>query len=172
MTVQSAFPVLIVVLVETLGCGGSRDSDASSLSGPSEPEAPAVCTVGSGPFPRPLELPILTTRDAAAINPALVGFNAADIVTVGGTHRLLVSPSVGAGYLGCIEYQVDLGAGRLRDDDGDGPDPLFGFPKNEDPGVFQTGACTYDEGSPLGLIAGDTYLSGVQFRLIATGESL
>ena len=57
MTVRSAFPVVIVVLVETLGCGGSRDSDASSLSGPSEPEAPAVCTVGSGPFPRPLELP-------------------------------------------------------------------------------------------------------------------
>ena len=57
MTVRSAFPVFIVVLVGTLGCGGSRDSDASSLSGPSEPEAPAVCTVGSGPFPRSLELP-------------------------------------------------------------------------------------------------------------------
>ena len=400
MRVQSAFPVFIVVLVETLGCGGSADSDASSLSGPSEPEAPAVCTVGSGPFPRPLELPnaepngvfdpnlardpgtgrlwmvysgvtgpagsglvsthlaysdddgttwchagvvnqaravpreeqparvagsnghwnhevaaivndpaapvqarwrlvwhrylhvedsdpatddrrfeygwiaqraaasaealltapetkliaaaaysalpeveayndavtggrplwrldrdpalagclavtepgvvasggalyvamfcfraaedqdivlvrlthgtgewayvgtLLTTADATAINPALVGFNGADIVTVGGTHRLLVSPTVGAGYLGCIEYQVDLGAGRLRDDDGNGPDPLFGYSKNEDPGVFQTGACTYDEGSPLGLIVGDTYLTGIQFRLIATGEPI
>jgi hypothetical protein len=115
---------------------------------------------------------LLTTRDAEAINPALVGFNGADIVEVGGTHRLLVSPSVGTAYLGCIEYEVDLEAGRVRDDNGDGPDPLFAVSKNEDPAVFQTGACTYEEQSPLGLIVGDTYVSGVQFRLIATGDPL
>ncbi len=115
---------------------------------------------------------LLTTRDATAINPVLVGFNGADLVSVGETDRLLVSPTTGAGYLGCIEYEVDLAAGRLRDAEGDGPDPLYAFPKNEDPGVFQTGACTYDEGSPLGLIVGDTYLTGIQFRLIATGNRL
>jgi hypothetical protein len=115
---------------------------------------------------------LLTTRDAIAINPALVGFNAADLLSVEGTHRLLVSPTVGAGYLGCIDYEVDLAAARLRDLEGDGPDPLHAFPKNPDPGVFQTGACTYDERSPLGLIVGDTYLSGVQFRLVATGDPL
>jgi len=41
-----------------------------------------------------------------------------------------------------------------------------------DPGVFQTGACTHAEGSPLGLIVGDTWLEGVQFRLVATGGGL
>lgn len=115
---------------------------------------------------------LLTTPDAAAINSALVGFNGADLVVVGGTHRLLVSPTNGAAYLGCIEYEVDLGAGTLRDTDGNGPDALFAHPKNPDPGVFQTGACTYDEGSPLGLIVGDTWLDGVQFRLVATGAPL
>ena len=115
---------------------------------------------------------LLTTRDAVAINPALVGFNGADLLWVGGTHRLLVSPTVGSGYLGCLEYQVDLDTAMLLDIDGGGPDPLHGVPKNPDPGVFQTGACTYDERSPLGLIVGDTYFSGVQFRLVATGDAL
>lgn len=115
---------------------------------------------------------LLTTRDAAAINSALVGFNGADLFSIGGTHRLLVSPTAGAGYLGCIEYEVDLTAGALRDTDGNGPDPLYALPKNPAPGVYQTGACTYGEGSPLGLIVGDTWLDGVQFRLIATGTTL
>ncbi len=115
---------------------------------------------------------LLTTRDATPINPALVGFNAADLLSVGGTHRLLVSPTVGSAYLGCLDYEVDLPAATLRDIDGNGPDPLHAVPKNPDPGVYQTGACTYDEHSPLGLIVGDTYLSGVQFRLVATGDPL
>ena len=115
---------------------------------------------------------LLTTPDATAINPALVGFNGADLIRVGGTHRLLVSPASGAAYLGCIEYEVDLDAGTLRDSDGNGPDALFAHPKNPDPRVFQTGACTYAEGSPLGLIVGDTWLDGVQFRLVATGAGL
>jgi hypothetical protein len=115
---------------------------------------------------------LLTSGDAAAVNAALVGFNGADLVSIGGTHRLLVSPTNGAAYLGCIEYEVDLETGAPRDADGNGPDPLFAFPKNTDPGVFQTGACTYDEASPLGLIVGDTWLDGVQFRLVATGARL
>jgi hypothetical protein len=68
---------------------------------------------------------------------------------------------------------VNLAAGRLRDTDGrPGPDPVFAHGKNEDPGVYQTGACTFDEGSPLGVIVGDTHLTGVQFRLFATGKKL
>ena len=50
--------------------------------------------------------------------------------------------------------------------------PLRASRRTPDPGVFQTGACTYDEGSPLGLIVGDTWLDGVQFRLVATGARL
>jgi hypothetical protein len=57
------------------------------------------------------------------------------------------------------------------DADGDGPDPILAIPKNPDGDVFQTGACTYQEGVATGIIVGDTYLSGVQFRLVATGLS-
>lgn len=114
---------------------------------------------------------LLSRAEATAINPALIGFNAADIVAVGDTHRLLASPMAGAGYLGCIGYDLSLAAGRLRDVDGrPGPDPVFAHRKNEDPGVYQTGACTFDETSPLGVIVGDTHVTGVQFRLFATGQ--
>jgi hypothetical protein len=106
---------------------------------------------------------LLETRDAAAIDPALVGFNGADLFSVGNSHRLVVSPTAGSGYLGCIEYAIDLAAAASLG-------PLRAVPKNPDPGVYQTGACTYDEHSPLGLIVGHTYLEGVQFRLEATGE--
>lgn len=112
---------------------------------------------------------LLTTQDAQAIDPSLVGFNAADIYAAGDTHRLIVSPTAGL-YLGCIEYQLDLGTGQLQDRQGDGPDALWTHPKNTDPGVIQTGACTYDQHSSLGVVVGDTHLSGVQFRLYATGH--
>lgn len=114
---------------------------------------------------------MLSSADAVAINPALVGFNAPDLYTVGTSTRLIVSPATGAAYLGCIDYQVDLATGALLDSNGDGPDPTLVIEKNSDDGVFQTGACTYQEGIATGIILGDTYFSGVQFRLVATGQT-
>jgi hypothetical protein len=113
---------------------------------------------------------LLTTSDAQAYDPALIGFNAADLVEVqGGAHRLVVSPSAGRGYLGCVVYGVDLGGAKIND-----PirSPRLLVPKNTDAGIYQSGACTYQEGSPLGLVRGDTWMQGVQFRLVATGERL
>jgi len=113
---------------------------------------------------------LLTTADAVDINPALVGFNAPDLYSVGSSTRLIVSPTTGSAYLGCIEYGLDLAAGALVDSNGDGPDPLLGIEKNPDGEVFQTGACSYQEGISTGIVLGDTYFSGVQFRLVATGR--
>ena len=113
---------------------------------------------------------LLTTADAVDINPALIGFNAPDLYTVGASTRLIVSPASEA-YLGCIEYELDLAAGALVDSNGDGPDPLLAIGKNPDSGVFQTGACSYQEGITTGIVLGDTYFSGVQFRLVATGQT-
>ncbi|MBU1240409.1 hypothetical protein KKF84_07680 [Myxococcota bacterium] len=112
---------------------------------------------------------LLTTQDAQTIHPDLLGFNAPDIYETPGGWRLMVTPTVGA-YLGCIEYGLDIVAGSLVDSNGDGPDPLYAYEKNPDPQVYQTGACTYHHQSETGVIVGDVYTSGVQFRLIATGD--
>lgn len=107
---------------------------------------------------------LLTSADAAALNPALETFNGADLVRVGNEVRLITSPAAGA-YFGCITYGIDLAAGTLGA-------PLHAYERNPDTGVYQTGACTFDEDAVMGLVVGDTYIEGVQFRLIATGEAL
>ena len=112
---------------------------------------------------------LLTTQDAQAIHPDLIGFNASEIYETDAGWRLMVSPMTGP-YLGCIEYGLDFETGTLIDNNGDGPDPLYSYEKNPDPQVFQSGACTYHRQSNTGLIVGDVYTTGVQFRLIATGE--
>lgn len=114
---------------------------------------------------------LLTTSDAVAIDPALVGFNAPDLYSIGSSVRLLVSPTVAGAYRGCLEYELDVAAGRLRDADGDGPDPTLGLEANPATDVFQTGACTYHEGLATGVVRGDTHFGVVQFRLVATGIS-
>ncbi len=113
---------------------------------------------------------LLTSEHARAIDPALGAFNGADLFVRAGSYRLIVSPTAGQGYLGCLEYEVDLKNGTLTDSNGDGPDPLLAFPKNTNADVIQTGACSYHQESQLGMIVGDTHLSGIQFRLVATGQ--
>lgn len=113
---------------------------------------------------------LLSTADAVAIDPGLAGFNAPDLYAVDAMTRLIVSPTSGSAYLGCLEYGLDLATGALLDENGDGPDATLAIPKNPDPDVFQTGACTYQQGMATGVVVGDTHLSGVQFRLVATGR--
>ncbi|MBN2724623.1 MAG: hypothetical protein JXR95_11180 [Deltaproteobacteria bacterium] len=112
---------------------------------------------------------LLTTEDAQAIHPALTGFNAPDIYKTQTTWRMVISPADGL-YHGCIEYEIDLENAVLSDNDDNGPDVFYVYEQNPDSQVFQTGACTYHSESLTGMIAGDIYLSGVQFRLVATGD--
>lgn len=115
---------------------------------------------------------LLTPEDALAINPALTTFNAPDIVVSDGAYRLLVSPTAGIAYLGCIEYSIDLESGSLEDSDNNGPDALSAYAASTDPDTFLTGACTYDENSSMGLVVGEAHVSAPQFRLFATGQTL
>ncbi len=110
---------------------------------------------------------LLDVADAQAINPALENFNGADLFATGDEHRLVITPAAGGAYLGCLTYELDLAQGTLPT-----KVALHGIEKTPDPAVFQTGACAYHEQSGTGMIVGDTFLSGVQFRLVATGETL
>lgn len=112
---------------------------------------------------------LLKNAEAVALDPSFVGFNAPDLYRVGSSTRLVASPTRGAGYLGCFEYRVDLAAAALVGAEAAPPAPTLRVPKSSDPGVFQTGACSYEEDSATGLIVGDTHYASVQFRLLATG---
>ena len=109
---------------------------------------------------------LLTGADGGVINPAITGFNAPDLFMVGDTVHLLVSPVVEL-YAGCVGYRVDRTLAVVLDADGNGADPVSGLAAPA--GTVQSGACTYHEGSSLGVIYGDTLASGVQFQLFSTG---
>ena len=50
------------------------------------------------------------------------------------------------------------------------PTPLLVIPKNTVLDLLQSGACTYISGLVSGLIIGDAFSSGVQFRLVGSGK--
>ncbi len=115
---------------------------------------------------------LLTAAHASAIHPALTSFNGADLVEVDGSIHLIVSPTAGDAYLGCLDYEVNTATGSLVDTDDNGPDALYAYPASSDPDVYLSGACTYDEDSAMGLVFGEVHATGTQFRLFATGEKL
>lgn len=112
---------------------------------------------------------LLESADGMAISPSTTGFNAADLFSVGDQHRMVITPTSGDGYEGCLLYEVDLAAGSLRDDDGNGPDVLYSLEPPTDGDIFHRGACSYHEASTTGLVVSNAYLTGVTFRLNATG---
>jgi hypothetical protein len=115
---------------------------------------------------------LLESSDGVVISPSTTGFNAADLFTFGDRHRLVITPTAGDGYEGCVIFEVDLLTGTLLDADGNGPDVLFTLPPTTDADVFHRGACAYDEAGTTGLVVSDAYLTGVTFRLNATGITL
>jgi len=112
---------------------------------------------------------LLENADGAAIGASTTGFNGADLFATDGRNRLVVTPVSGDGYQGCVVYDVDLLAGTLLDADANGPDILYSLPATTDGDIFHWGACAYHEASDTGLVVSNAYLTGVTFRLSATG---
>ncbi len=111
---------------------------------------------------------LLTVDDAHSLNSQLSNFNAADLVESDhGESLLLVSPAVNGTYVGCLAYRLNLADGTVSKSD-----PVVWIPKQDLPNLIQSGACTYQKQSFLGLVIGNTWLDGIQFRLKATGTSL
>lgn len=109
---------------------------------------------------------LLDASDAQVIDPGFDGFNAPDLVDTDGGIRLIASPVRSGLYQGCAIYDVDLSSVAVSDR------PRAVLPRSSDANVFQTGACTYDGESPLGLLVGDVHRTDPQFRLRATGQHL
>ncbi|MEL6181901.1 MAG: hypothetical protein AAFS10_23270, partial [Myxococcota bacterium] len=135
------------------------------------------------PSPRSLELVALNRDDGVwdhrsmLVEPNTVvpglddpynGFNGPDMVLdEQGRPRLLAVPvrSGNGSYGGCVAFDLDLETGTASD-------PIVVAEPGGGAGIFQSGPCTYAPGSRLGVITGDVYLQGVQFRLHATGRVL
>jgi len=113
-----------------------------------------------------------THADAATLDASYTGLNASDLFAFDGGHRLLLTPTSETRYRGCVVFEIDLATGALRDDTGDGPDPQFILPLGDDPARPFGGACTFLEGSALGLIYGEVRFSiAPEFQLTASGNT-
>lgn len=115
---------------------------------------------------------LLAASDAGAIGAGLDGINAAELVAYGGGVRLVVTPTLADIYRGCAVFELDAALGALVDATGDGPDLRYFLPLGGAASAPFGGACSFLEGSALGLVYSELHTTRPTFNAMATGTVL